>query len=787
MLYTLHCIFSTLHYSFNMRKDSFATLYIMAKVFNDCHSLVRYPFLQRLKSRPWAHRNKTEMESANAKDDMKSSWRQLYHKYCGAVCGLVALLIILLTLFGGAEIGLSNNGDFSRVMRASSLSFGDVKPSYTYVSEYSFSLPEGSRLQGVLHILFSSEGWKQYPSVHVILVRLSAAVQYLFGASKYRMGVLGVIYAILYAGGLSVLCHSIRLSRLWADVLLKTVLIIVECDIGYVAYFNSFYSEPLQHIALLWFLGASIGTFTASSPSILRFSACSAAALVYGWTKFFNIPVALLMAVAVSAVGAIRFKRKTVVLPGLAAVILLLGIWCSVPSWMDGQTTYNSLFYGILRDVPEEEAQTYLADMGLPKELADWRDTNYYLSGAVSSMQVQGLWDAASGVDKADLVRFYLTHPARLFHQARLTAMHGGLVRPWYLANHGKGWPLMTYSQRMSLWSHLRSLLATDTLWANAIIAIVLILMACMYHSEHEHLAFLVFPAALVCALGYTFLMPVVLNGEGDLAKHLFAYIELIDIMLLGGAFMFLQPPIGVRPSMFRTAILLTALVLLLPAGLRVASHTRSEHASHSALEIGSYVSLGTYQGQKLTWVVTDVDGNSATLLCVSTDISRAFDCGGSNDWRTSSVREWLNSAFLEGFSSEEQALLQSRENPVILSNSLRAEAEQGDLEFACSHIPLLCGRGYQRAYKTVTTDLVTLPDVVFVTSHSEDETLFNGFDFWLETPYCPSSMLVRYVSHEGYVLFGQTETEKQIRPMIYIECPAVLQGSGTFSDPFSL
>lgn len=718
---------------------------------------------------------------------MKSSWRLFYRKYCGAFCGLVALLIIMLVLFGGSEIGLSNNGDFSRVMRASSLAFGDGRPSHTYVSEYAFSLPEGTRLQGVLHILFSSDGWEQYPSVHVLLVRLSTAAQYLFGASEYHIGVLGVIYALLYAGALGFLCHSVRLPRIWADVLLKAVLIVVECDIGYIAYFNSFYSEPLQHIALLWFLGAGVRTLTASRPSIFHLLACGAAALVYGWTKFFNIPAALLLALAVSVVSAVRWRRKALVLPGLAVMILLIGIWCSVPSWMDGETTYNSLFYGILRDVPAEEAQAYLADMGLPEELADWRDTNYYLSGAVSSMQERGLWDAASGVGKADLVRFYLTHPARFLHQARLTAMHAGLVRPWYLANRGEGWPLMTYSHRMELWSRLRSLMATDALWANALITAVFVLLACMYLPDREHLVFLVLPAALVCALGYTFLMPVVLNGEGDLAKHLFAYIELTDLLLLGGVFMLLQPPAGIRTSVFRAAILLTALALLLPAGLGEVSRRRAEHTAHDTLEPGAYVSLGTYDGQKLTWVVTEVDGDTAMLLCVEPDISLAFDSGSSNDWRGSSVREWLNSAFLEGFSPEERALLQARENPVILSNELRAEAEQGDLEFACSHIPVLCSRGYERAYKTVTTDLVTLPDVDLVAAHSGDGTFFNGSDFWLETPYCPSAGLVRYVSGDGYVLFGSAEAEKAMRPVIHIGFPVVLHGTGSFRDPFSV
>ena len=57
---------------------------------------------------------------------MKLSLERVYRRYCGVVFCFAALLIVLLVLFGGSETGLSNNGDFVRVMRAASLSFGDI-------------------------------------------------------------------------------------------------------------------------------------------------------------------------------------------------------------------------------------------------------------------------------------------------------------------------------------------------------------------------------------------------------------------------------------------------------------------------------------------------------------------------------------------------------------------------------------------------------------------------------------------------------------------------------------
>lgn len=38
---------------------------------------------------------------------------------------------------------------------------------------------------------------------------------------------------------------------------------------------------------------------------------------------------------------------------------------------------------------------------------------------------------------------------------------------------------------------------------------------------------------ALLGSLGYQFVIPLVTNGEGDLAKHMFAFVQLMDLLLL--------------------------------------------------------------------------------------------------------------------------------------------------------------------------------------------------------------------------------------------------------------
>ena len=130
-----------------------------------------------------------------------------YHRYCGLLFGALALLVVACVLFAGQDVGLSNNGDFVRTMAASSLRFGDQLPSHIYVDTFQIVLPHPSAWQNVASILFGGDGLANYPSLHVLPVRvsvvLSLVVNKLAGLpiDTYHLEVLGGMYTLLYAAG----------------------------------------------------------------------------------------------------------------------------------------------------------------------------------------------------------------------------------------------------------------------------------------------------------------------------------------------------------------------------------------------------------------------------------------------------------------------------------------------------------------------------------------------------------------------------------------------------------
>lgn len=710
-----------------------------------------------------------------------------YRRWNGLLFGALALAIVLCVLFAGEEVGLSNNGDFGRVMRASSLSFGETRPSYTYADTYTIDLSRDSWQENLGSILLGGAGLEEYPSLHVAWVRLSVAVNLvvnkLLGREMwvYHMGVQGVMYALLYAGAIGLLCAQLRLRRLWQDILVKCVGLVVLCDVGYVAYFNSFYGEGLEHAMLVLCAAMLLRVLGRERPTAWDALWCALAAVGYGWAKFFNLPLAILLVLVMEGAVFLRGGKRQAMAVGCGAVALLLAVWTLVPGWMDIETNYNAVFFGVVRDTDRETAEKYLTDLGLPAQLVDYRDTNYYMDGLLPELEERGLRAAAESVTKGDLLRFYLTHPRRLWEQAKITALHCGMIRPYYLANYGPQRPQMSYAGRMSLWSAARDWLALDTVWGNlAVFAAFCALAGLMWHRRTRPLTLVLPLAALAGGLGYAFLLPVLLNGEGDFAKHMFAYIEIVDLLLLACLALVLEGTGRERRRLAPALGGVLALILILPPAAGEAAALWRANTAHDGLEPGAYVVLGRYEGRELVWQVTEQSDGVSTLLCMDTGIVLPFDTAGSNDWRTSSLRAWLNGEFAGGFTAGERELLQSCAHELLLPNRFREQAEAGEVYFSCSHIAELAARDCPRAYRVTVEDMVRLPDI------AQAGDGLRG-DCWLETPYCPSLNLVRRTGTDGHVYFAPADTARTVRPVVSAALPAPVSGRGSAGDPFRL
>ena len=290
-------------------------------------------------------------------------------------------------------------------------------------------------------------------------------------------------------------------------------------------------------------------------------------------------------------------------------------------------------------------------------------------------------------------------------------------------------------------------------------------------------------------------------------------------------------------------ALLLSAVLTLclLPLPVRAAG-------AETGVQLGDYIRLGSYDGEPILWRCVSVDENgplmlSDKVLCDSmpydAQTSENSTNGshrrsgyrskyGSNHWRDSDMRSWLNSdaeagqvkwlcgnppkdgyimgggaydgkaGFLNGFTRDEAAVIKTVTQRSIVSHP---EYTAGYIDASGADLPYntdisSVADGYEGAHYENITDKVFLLDVKQLCTVYENLSSYyiaqnrNGvnWSYWLRTPVTDCNHDMRYVSPQGSI--GRDAPCKGyygVRPAFYLDTAyyAVSSGSGTETDPY--
>ena len=180
----------------------------------------------------------------------------------------------------------------------------------------------------------------------------------------------------------------------------------------------------------------------------------------------------------------------------------------------------------------------------------------------------------------------------------------------------------------------------------------------------------------------------------------------------------------------------------------------------------GASVTSGSvyyFKVEPIRWRILSTDGETAFILCDSIIANMAYDEGGSNNYKNSDVRAWLNSTFYEtAFSELQKDLILT----TTVDNSVYSTGYSPN-QYACEDTE---DKIFLPSYREVTNS-----EYGFETSSSTDDTARrmqmsdysratgaymstgssiyygNGW-WWLRSPYDDGSDIARYVVHYACV-----------------------------------
>lgn len=365
-------------------------------------------------------------------------------RWTKARAGFVAAAAVIIScqLFLPPIVGLADQGDFGRL-----------------VGRFGFRPADGSVEYGFLTRKFVPDANSRQPKYEQIdseYIFAGAAVLLNKVVSKdgsLDLTVIGLVHALAFLYAFHRLLHVIRPVR-WGFLIWILALLILT-DVGYVAYWNSFYAEPASCVFFLLLLAESIAICRAQKVSSARAVRWALWAILFVMAKPQNAPVGILLALLAfrltawtnsPAAGRIAIGSSVLIAAATAVIIL------TAPLPNQWSSTYDQVFMAILPESkdPARDAQA----LGLPPDWLKYSGTGAWTTGTNFS---EGVRSGMIGktITHGSIMRFYALRPARIWRRTKRVMPVAFSLRPEFCGNFERsaGLPPDAKSKAFSLWS----------------------------------------------------------------------------------------------------------------------------------------------------------------------------------------------------------------------------------------------------------------------------------------------------------------------------------------------
>jgi hypothetical protein len=433
---------------------------------------------------------------------------------------------IAYQLFLPPVIGMADNGDFPRITGRFNLVHASDKFEDQYFRYFELKWrfnPGPPWVSGFL----SSES---------VLVALSLPLNRLLSRDGlFDLRCLGFLHFVILLFAAWLLIVYSRRFRPIARLVFLGFLFLIFTDAGYIAYLNSFYSEPSSFVFLFCTLALLLLTF--QSPQMGTLFCCAFCCLFFVTAKPQNASLGILLAVIFLRIRDLRSDQRwrwTAVALSLGLVIVSVEYSVSNPRYSYTHTYYVAVFSEILKHSPAPYQD--LAELGVNTNLAKYSGTTPFdPSVSLDSPELQTFFNQMS-FSKIGI--FYLHHLGRLHESLNRTAHYALLVRPdgpGGLGNFEKsaGFPPYATSRAFRIWSDWKSkygpgtIAAFEVLWG--IEAIGIVILYYRKRTKAERLL-LELQALLITMAVLQILTVTVTMGTIDPIKQTFLFSVLCDI-----------------------------------------------------------------------------------------------------------------------------------------------------------------------------------------------------------------------------------------------------------------
>lgn len=429
-----------------------------------------------------------------------------------------AAVILIYQLFVPPIIGLADQGDFARILGTFGYGPDDKSATIAFVAAKYVRDPSSRRPE-----------WEQ-PSSEYLFVATAILLNKLVSRDgKLDIIIIGVVHALAFLAAFARLLMVTRQYR--ASPWLWIAAGLVLTDVGYVAYWNSFYAEPASFIFFLLLAAESISICNASRVSSRQIAMWSLWAILFTMAKAQNAPLGVLL--ALFSMRLWWWTRDQIAV--LGAVLIGAATWINIltiPARVQWADSYNQLFLAILPESRNPSAD--LKAIGLEPGLVKYAGTGAWSPGSdFPDLVASGL--IGNKINHLAIGTFYLQHPARIWRRATTLLPTAFSLRPEWCGNFERsaGLPPGARSTAFTWWSNFHERVLRPI---GRLILILLCLspavaaIAWFHVPERRQSIEMLALLAIGCLTAF---LVAALGDAWDNVKHLFLFNLLLDAYLI--------------------------------------------------------------------------------------------------------------------------------------------------------------------------------------------------------------------------------------------------------------
>jgi hypothetical protein len=440
---------------------------------------------------------------------------------------LITAGIISYHIFVPPLVGLADSGDFERILPWRGLAHISNNYNDKYFSYFN------SKYR-IIRKVGGPDWYKTSTSLLIIPARrlsIEAGQDQIF---DLRM--LAALHTFILLLGIWLILAASRTLTVSLRVILTGLLVLIFTDVGYVAYFNSFYSEATALSFLAVGVGSSLLLIARRSSSALPLIGYFLASGMLVTSKPQYIPIAPAFGLfGIYLSRYVRYAWRYWLSVGFALALVCIAVWYNfqIPQIMRVHNAYVEIFMDLLPN--SKTPQQDLVDLGLNPDYAAFTGTTpYQINSPLDDPRVGT--DLSEKVHPYTLPLFYLSHPGRLYELFARCSKYAFSNRVsrlgYYEAYTGK--PAL--SQAFGIWSSVRenvfprSAFFLTLFFATGIASGILLVRTSSATSKNLYLLYLLFIFIAVIE----FFVPVLVGGGApDLEKHLFMFNIAFDVCLI--------------------------------------------------------------------------------------------------------------------------------------------------------------------------------------------------------------------------------------------------------------